>query len=649
MYFHHHLSTYTFTMLRLTLLLACCLSCCLLFAQEASPFIPIDDLDDEKPWTHEKFYHDPEAFQFAIVSDRTGGHRPGVFGKAMGKLNLLQPEFVMCVGDLIEGYTEDNAIIDEQWDEFYKILKPLEAPFFFLPGNHDISNQTMREQWQQRFGRSYYAFLYHNVLFICMDSNDGDGVTLSDAQISYVKEVISQHTDVRWTMLLLHHPIWDYQDLSGFQEIELALEGRDYTVIAGHRHSYMYEERKGQNYLTLATTGGGSQLRGASFGEYDHIVWVTMTKDRGPVLVNVAVDGIIEKNIVTPEKRTLAQQLISASNMPVEVLLSENASKGEVRWLLKNESALPINFRGFLLHHHQLLADQSRWEVSIPAHAEKEVVFSLQSIENKDISGSEPLVLDWEMAYQADSLQDMVLSGQEMLKVVRQAPLEIMPAQNKFLESTEISLVYPFSDAEIRYTLDGREPDIHAVLYQGPIKLDDSYELKARVYRQGFAGPVQGVGYEKVEPLKAQKLRKPEKGLQFEFFEGEWKSLPDFTALEPIRTGVADHLDVEQIAGKREDHFALKFTGFIKVEEEAMYTFRLHSDDGARIYIADQLVVDNDGSHSASSNDGYIALKAGFHPVEVQYFEDFLGETLDIWFKKENAESFQSIEDFIFY
>jgi predicted MPP superfamily phosphohydrolase len=127
----------------------------------------------------------------------------------MGKLNLLQPEFVLCVGDLIEGYTEDNAIIDEQWDEFYKILKPLEAPFFFLPGNHDISNQTMREQWQQWFGRSYDAFIYHDVLFTRMDSNDGDGITLSDAQISYVKGIISQHTDVRWTMLLQHPPYWD--------------------------------------------------------------------------------------------------------------------------------------------------------------------------------------------------------------------------------------------------------------------------------------------------------------------------------------------------------------------------------------------------------------------------------------------------------
>jgi len=636
-------------MLRLRLLTFCFLSISHLFAQKVSPFFPIDKLDDENPWSHEQFYNDPEAFQFAIVSDRTGGQRPGIFAKAVGKLNLLQPEFVMSVGDLIEGYTEDNGIIDEQWDDFYTILEPLEAPFFFLPGNHDISNQMMREQWQQRFGRSYYAFLYHDVLFICMDSNDGDGVTLSDKQINYVKEVITQHTDVRWTMLLLHHPIWDYQDLSGFQEIEAALDGRDYTVIAGHRHSYMYEERKGQNYLTLATTGGGSLLRGPSFGEYDHIVWVTMTKDRGPVLVNVALDGIIEKNIVTPEKQALARQLIEASGMPVEVLLSGQGRQGEVRVLLKNESTQPMTFSGFLLHHHQLKADQSRWEITLPARGKEEISFSFQSIENQPVSVDDPFVLDWKLSYAADSLKDMVLSGQEMLKVEPQARLEIKPAQNKFLESTEVELAYPFADVEIRYTLDGNEPDTRATFYQEPISIAESRLLKARVYRGDLAGPVQQAEYEKVIPLKGERLRRPKAGLQFEFFEGEWKSLPDFTSLNAVSSGVAKHLDVEKIAGDREDHFAVKFTGFLKVEEKGMYHFKLRSDDGARLFIADQLVVDNDGSHSATTKEGYIALGVGYHPIEIHYFEDFLGEILDLEYRHEKSKTFTPVEPRLYH
>ncbi|MDP7179449.1 MAG: hypothetical protein QF749_14325, partial [Verrucomicrobiota bacterium] len=44
------------------------------------------------PWTHDRFSNDAGDFQFAIVSDRTGGERPGIFGPALKKLNTLRPE-----------------------------------------------------------------------------------------------------------------------------------------------------------------------------------------------------------------------------------------------------------------------------------------------------------------------------------------------------------------------------------------------------------------------------------------------------------------------------------------------------------------------------------------------------------------------------
>jgi hypothetical protein len=43
---------------------------------------------------------------------------PGIFEDAIDKLQLLQPQFVISVGDLIDGKTHDSAVIDEQWREF---------------------------------------------------------------------------------------------------------------------------------------------------------------------------------------------------------------------------------------------------------------------------------------------------------------------------------------------------------------------------------------------------------------------------------------------------------------------------------------------------------------------------------------------------
>src|ERR1700712_2328657 len=86
------------------------------------------------PWTHLNLNNQPKNFQFAIVTDRTGGHRELVFEKAVRKLNLLQPEFVISVGDLIEGYTDKPERMAQEWQQFTGFVKDLKMPFFYVPG-----------------------------------------------------------------------------------------------------------------------------------------------------------------------------------------------------------------------------------------------------------------------------------------------------------------------------------------------------------------------------------------------------------------------------------------------------------------------------------------------------------------------------------
>src|SRR5438067_12419368 len=132
----------------------------------------IPNNSDYHPWTNLHFNNDPDEFQFAIVGDRTGRHRPGVFEKGISKLNLLRPEFVMSVGDMIEGYTKDEVEIDQQWDEIEGFTAKLEAPYFYVPGNHDLSNPVQAKKWRERFGPAYYHFVYRDVLFLCINTYD---------------------------------------------------------------------------------------------------------------------------------------------------------------------------------------------------------------------------------------------------------------------------------------------------------------------------------------------------------------------------------------------------------------------------------------------------------------------------------------------
>lgn len=54
-------------------------------------------------WTGKAFLNDPNAFQFVVIGDRTGGHRPGVFSHAMEQINLLRPEFLHLMLDGVVG------------------------------------------------------------------------------------------------------------------------------------------------------------------------------------------------------------------------------------------------------------------------------------------------------------------------------------------------------------------------------------------------------------------------------------------------------------------------------------------------------------------------------------------------------------------
>jgi hypothetical protein len=85
---------------------------------------------EKKPWTYEKVNDHKNKFNFVVVTDRTGGERKGIWEKGIEKINLMQPAFVVSVGDLINGYTEDLSKIDQEWSEFNSFVKKLEMPFF---------------------------------------------------------------------------------------------------------------------------------------------------------------------------------------------------------------------------------------------------------------------------------------------------------------------------------------------------------------------------------------------------------------------------------------------------------------------------------------------------------------------------------------
>jgi len=265
-------------------------------------------IGDKNPWTSLKMNNDPDDFRFAVVSDRTGGHRPKIFSQAMQQINLLQPEFVMSVGDLIEGYSDKSDKVEQEWTEFQSYVKRLQMPFFYVPGNHDITNAMQEKMYREKYRAPYYHFVYRNVLFLCLSSEDPpvkgneDSPRFSKAQLDYMKKAIEDNSKAKWIFTFLHKPLWNEGTIAinGWLDYEKLLVGKNHTVFAGHVHHYQKFQRNGMRYYSLATTGGGSKLRGTAYGEFDHFAWVTMKKS-GPIVANLLLDGILDDALQIPE------------------------------------------------------------------------------------------------------------------------------------------------------------------------------------------------------------------------------------------------------------------------------------------------------------------------------------------------------------
>ena len=282
------------------------------------------------PWLHDRFDDTKDKFTFAIVSDLNGGERKGIFEVAVEQLNLLRPELILSVGDLVDGESSNTDSIMAEFDHFDERARKAMAPLFHVGGNHDLTDPAMRKVWKDRYGAHYYYFVYKNVLFLILDTEDYsdarrleifearsaaikvmDGPNpekanemeyfkmpervsgqISAEQSAYFTEAIKQHPEVKWTLLFMHKPVWKREEVGGLQLIESALAQRPYTLFNGHFHSYSHTVKNGRDYIILGTTGGSQPATDQN--SFDQVALVTMGAE-GPSIANLRLDGILNK------------------------------------------------------------------------------------------------------------------------------------------------------------------------------------------------------------------------------------------------------------------------------------------------------------------------------------------------------------------
>lgn len=133
---------------------------------------------------------------------------------------------------------------------------------------------------------------------------------------------------------------------------------------------------------------------------------------------------------------------------------------------------------------------------------------------------------------------------------------------------------------------------------------------------------------ERMSYLPATNTKAGKPGVAYTYYEGKFKSTADVLKAQPVKEGTFRNFTIQEAAA--DDHFGYQFRSLINIPEKGVYKFHIYSDDGARLFIDDQEVIDNDGSHSAGEATGKVALEKGLHEIRVIYFEDYMGQALEI-------------------
>jgi hypothetical protein len=208
-----------------------------------------------------------EGFTAAILADRTTGFDSGlaVLERAVSELNVLQPDLVLHIGDLVPGYIRDMEAWERDILRVKDILNRLEVPFFPLAGNHDVITGTGdpedrrgEELYQRHFGPLYYSLDYANAHFVLLYTEETlqSEPRLSQAQRDWLAQDLAE-SEARHVFVLMHKPLWEYPEARWDEVHELLARHPVRAVFGGHfHHYYRSQKRDGIRYYVLGVTGG---------------------------------------------------------------------------------------------------------------------------------------------------------------------------------------------------------------------------------------------------------------------------------------------------------------------------------------------------------------------------------------------------------
>jgi hypothetical protein len=312
-----------------------------------SQFVHERKASEANPWTYEPAISG-DKFRFIIAGDITGSEEPGVHALAVQRINELSPDFVITVGDLIDGYTTDSLRAEKQWDDFLKVIDNLEMPFFFTAGNHDITNPMLENIWNRRFGSLWYSFKAGSSLFFVINPAGKNNAGFDAMQLEYFKNKLENHNSSAPVFVFMHYPAVEMADNVHFAEFGRLLMYYNAYWFCGHEHRYVYEKFNNQPHFMLAGLAtGGPGMRGHALGEFHNLMQVSVRGNHVNI-ANLDLAGLLPIDVVSPATIKQVDALRSGNWVETGIVYSNErfVSSAGTKIRLKNNGNYPLQISG---------------------------------------------------------------------------------------------------------------------------------------------------------------------------------------------------------------------------------------------------------------------------------------------------------------
>lgn len=220
--------------------------------------------------------------------------------------------------------------------------------------------------------------------------------------------------------------------------------------------------------------------------------------------------------------------------------------------------------------------------------------------------------------------------------VVLNPPLIEAEAELIF-DKIEVKLKSNVPGVTIRYTLDGTIPAEQSSQFvkETPVILTENTKVKAALFINGErVSEVREKIFSKKVPQPSEEVKDMKQGLRYQYFEGVWSEVPDYSILKSEDEGIVYFFDVSK--GRRSELFGMRFSGYFKVPETGVYRFFASYNDGCNVTIGGQKVLQSrsglvDSEIKNESTGIPIVLEKGMHTIKVDYFQRIDHSVLELY------------------